>query len=147
MKRIFIIFLIIIFLCGCDDRIYYWNFRKNYSEIQEISIIKIAEYKSPYQVINEHKIKIIDNSQYENFYNEINNMKMKKIFRTELDHPSNYCFLISYDDKNYCILSEFGSGYFYYNDSYNTLDFEYGDLDFDKVEFSNLLNKYLEDNN
>lgn len=147
MKKIFLLIVFMLTLVGCDDNVYYWNFKKNYTEIKEISIIKIDEYKSSYQVISEQRIKIIDNSQYENFYNDIQNMKMKKTPLQQFVYPNNYCFLITYDDKNYCILSEYGSGYLHYNDEDNRFGFEYRKLDFDEVEFLNLLIKYLDDYN
>lgn len=68
---------------------------------------------------------------------------MTKKFRTELDHPRDYCFVIDYGNNNYCILSNFGSGYIYYSEQIERMDFEYKKLDFNKEEFITLLNKYL----
>lgn len=147
MKKIIItiiISLLNIFLLGCDNTLYHWQFRKSFSEVQKISIIYIETEIGAYEYVNIPPIKIIESSQYETFYEEIQNMEMTKKFRVELDHPSKYCFLIEYSNDDYCILSEFGSGFVYYDERFDILVFEYGKLDFNKDAFTALLNKYLE---
>ena len=146
MKKIIslICSFVILCFCGCDTKIYHWQFRKSFSEVQKISIIYIETEIGAYEYVNIPPIKIIESSQYETFYEEIQNMEMTKKFRVELDHPSKYCFLIEYSNDDYCILSEFGSGFVYYDERFDILVFEYGKLDFNKDAFTALLNKYLE---
>ena len=143
MKKIFLILLTMcLFLCGCDNTIYHWEFKKPVSEVQEISIIYIDGYSSN-EVINTQPIKIIESSEYKNFYNEIQSLQMKKLFKMEFDTPNNYCFLIRYDNEHYCILSVLGSGYIEPYEDGTILTLYWEKLDFNREDFENLINKYL----
>ena len=63
----------------------------------------------------------------------------------KLESPSGYCFLIDYgNNKDYCVISQIGSGNIFKSERGDFLEYESTDYIFDKEEFSSLINKYLE---
>ena len=150
MKKVVFLLLTFVLLSvvfvGCNTKVYHWEFEKDVSDVQQISIIYIGEMKNygMKEIVNLSPIKVIDKSQHENFYEEIKEIKMNKKFRVEIDYPyGDYCFLIDYGNDFYCVLSAFGSGYIFNNDN-GYYDFRYGKLDFEQESFEILLNWYLE---
>jgi hypothetical protein len=70
---------------------------------------------------------------------------MKQRINVEPPFPCGYSILIYYGNYEYCILSVTGSGYIYYDEESKSLINESTDLVFNKEEFLNILNKYLND--
>lgn len=147
MKKIIIICVLIlsIFLCGCS-RTYNWEFRKVSSEAIQVSIINIETHlHNAEDIINIPPIKTVEVININELYEDILNLKMKQRFNMEPPFPCGYCILIYYGDYEYCILSVTGSGYIYYDAESKSLIDESTDLVFNKEEFLNILNKYLND--
>ena len=147
MIRIIIIYVLIlsIFLCGCS-RTYNWEFRKDSSEVIQVSIIYIEYHlHNAEDIINLPPIKIVEVININELYDDVLNLKMKTRFHMEPPFPSGYCILICYDNNEYCILSTKGSGYIYYNEESESLSYEPIDLMFNKEDFLNIVNKYLKD--
>ena len=145
MKKIIIILVLSVFLFGCDKKVYHWEFKKNISEVAQISIIYIESHiPEADKIINLPPEKIIDKTLVYELLEEVQEMEMKKSFGMEMPFPIGYCFLIDYGNgKDYSILSNKGSGYIYLEDEENRLVSEVSILHFDNEDFKNLMNKYL----
>ncbi len=150
MKKILIILLTMsIFLCGCDNTIYHWEFKKPVSEVKQISIVNLDEY-SIYDIedINELlPLKVLDNSCINDIYAEITALEMISYLLPGMEplRPRGNCFLIDYgNNKDYCIISSNINGYLYYKEEKSSLYFRASYRHCRNVEdFEYLLNKYL----
>ena len=147
MKRSLAIFVLVLsmFLCGCS-RTYNWKFKNESSEVIQVSVIDIETHpRNAYDIINIPPLKILEGININELYEDILNLEMKSGFFMEPPFPSGYCILIYYENYKYCILSTWGSGYIYYDEESKSLIYESTQLVFNKEDFLNILNKYLED--
>ena len=150
MKKIFLILLTIcLFLAGCDNTIYQWEFKKPVSAVKQILIINFDEYNI-YQIndINELlPLKVLDRSCINDIYAEIITLEMVKykLPGMEPPRPRGNCFLIDYENsKDYCIISSDINGYLYYKEGESYLYFRADYLHCNnEKDFENLINKYL----
>ena len=132
--------LLIMLLFGCDRKTYYWNFEQSISEVKQISIMYIENFRTT-KFEDFTQIKVIDPLHYENFYNDIMEIEMRKC--DSMYDPRGYCFVINYKNGTCCFLSKVGSGHTYYNEKYEEFSFCYGNLMFDEHSYILVLNKYL----
>lgn len=134
MKKLFLLLIIILSLFGCDNNIYYWEFKCGYEEFSQIKIVEMIDY------LDYREIQEIDLSLAEDVYTDIVSIEMKR-YGPNLSSPSEKCFLIVFENGEYDIISKTESMHFKYHDEdilgYNSW------LYCDKNEFDELINKYL----
>ena len=143
MKRIIILVTIFAFcLCGCSKKIYTWEFSQNISNVKEIKIIDIKDFKDEYEfsVIKEIDIDLLDE-----LYSDITTLKMKKYVPFSLSAPGGLCFLIMFENGEYDIVAERESKSYRYDEEEGRIKAAYNSwLYCDEAEFEALINKYLE---
>lgn len=134
MKKILLLFIFMLSIVGCNNKIYYWEFNYSYEEVNQIKIIEIID-ESDYKEIQE-----IDLDLVEEIYNDIINIEMKR-YGTNLSSPSGKCILIVFNNGDYDIISKKESKHFKY-DNGEMLGINSW-LCCEESEFENLINKYL----
>ena len=109
MKKLYLLFIFLITIFGCDRKLYYWEFEQSYKEVRQIKIIEIID-GSDY--IEKKQISL-DFTQ--EIYYDITNIAMKR-YGTNLSHPMGNCFVIEFNNGEYDIISQKEPKHFRYDD-------------------------------
>ena len=139
MKKICVLILLSTFvfcLAGCNNKIYYWEFNYDYTEIREIKLIEIVKSDPlEYEIIKE-----IDLELAEKICDEISSLEMKR-YGPNLSSHCGKCFLIVFTNGEFDLITQKEPSHFKFRDS--TLEGYNSWLCFDEYEFTSLINKYL----
>lgn len=111
MKRFLIILFCVVMLCsGCkDNTIYHWEFEKDASCVTKIEIVE-AKNAYRYTVIKE-----LDLDTIEQLYDDVANLEMTR-YGGSLKHPTRKCFVITFENGEYDIISAIESKHVRYNE-------------------------------
>ena len=134
MKRILsLILIVLLFLCGCDNKIYYWTFEYDISNVKEIYIV---ETDGGYRC---EILKELSDELFEPLCQEISDLEMKR-YGPSLYDLHGKCFMVVFENGNYDIISQTESKRFRYDEvklmSYNSW------LQCDETQFEKLMQKY-----
>ena len=139
MKKICsLLILFALLFTGCDDKTYHWEFDYSQEQIVEIKIVEFDNYyENEYSIIKE-----VERQYVPELYSDIQKLEMRR-YGTNLSHPSGYCFIITFDNGEYDVISSKEPKRCRYFDGkisgYNSW------LCCNKETFENLINKYLSD--
>ena len=97
-KTILIVLMFSTLLISCNANTYHWKFEKETSEVVKIEIVD-AEDAYTYTVIKELDLTLIAE-----LYADIENLEMTR-YGTNLKHPCEKCFLITFQNNEYDIIS------------------------------------------
>ena len=137
MKRFLIILFCVVILCsGCkDNTIYHWEFEKDASCVTKIEIVE-AKNEYRYTVIQELDLDVI-----EQLYGDIVNLEMTK-YGGNLSHPSGKCFVISFENNEYDIISVRESKRMRYDEDDNFIGYN-SRFKCNEEQFEALIEKYM----
>ena len=138
MKRFLIILFCVVMLCsGCkDNTIYHWEFEKDASCVTKIEIVE-AENAYTYTVIKELDIDVI-----EQLYIDIESLEMTR-YGGSLLHPHGKCYLITFEDGEYDLISIFESTHVHYNEEGRLMG-RISRFKCNKEKFDALIEKYMD---
>jgi len=132
-----------LFISGCDDTIYHWEFQYDYTEVVGISIIEANgptnnEGPMEYDVLAQ-----LDLSVAEVLMKDIENIEYKKVAFNPAD-ITGLCFLIEFDNGSYDIISFVEPMHFIYTADNDKINGYFSYFECDKEFFDAIINKYLQ---
>jgi len=128
-----------LFISGCDDTIYHWEFQQDQSEIIGLYIVD-AETSKEFEIIKE-----IPLEKKEELINDITNIEYKK-YGWDPHDANGTCFVIKYRNEEYDIISWIEPSHYYWKeyDGERRLTGYISWLECDKNEFEQLIKKWNE---
>ena len=127
-------------ISGCvDNKIYHWEFEKDYTEVSEILIVEgtFLNAYSDYTVIKKIKISYADE-----LMNDIRGLELKR-YGTNLLHPFGRFFIIKFNNGEFDVFSRAEPVHCRFN-SDGKLSMFTSWLVCDADKFDELINKYME---
>ena len=126
----------------------YWEFEKDISEVEDISVIEISESNGQGEWGEGLKgtvLKKIDPSNYDDVFETIENVEMYSYY-IGLSHPSGIGILIRFNNGDYDIISNREPRHYRYSEEYDEILAYNSHLTCNDEQFEAMVNKFLEDN-
>ena len=142
MKKIFVLIIAMILiasflLSGCvDNKIYHWEFEKDYTEVAQIMIVDATGPR------NYTEIKSLDIGLVQNLMSDIENLEMNK-YGWNLHNTHGKCFVIKFKNGDYDIIGRQEPMHCKYDEE-GKIHAIISWLVCDADKFDELINKYME---
>ena len=125
----------------------YWEFEKDISEVEDISVIEITESSGQGkwgEGLKGTVLKKIDPSNYDDVFETIKNVEMYSYY-IGLSHPSGRGILIRFKNGDYDIISSIEPRHYRYSKEYDKILAYNSHLTCNDEQFEAMVNKFLED--
>ena len=137
VSLILLLALLSAFITGCDSEIYHWEFEQPHTNVEKLQIVEVKT-KFDYDVVKELDVKLA-----ETLFDEIESIDYNR-YGWNLSSPSGKCFLISFSNGEYDIISKIASVRFRYDEN-GKLNSNTSWLECKNNQFDELIEKYLQE--